>query len=150
MQVVLQEKERQLQEAMKPIPFKDAPDYIKENQYRRRPAESKKEEPFAARPLPWYCEINLMPRIEKQNEARSIRIREEVITKHTNYELPDGVQRMLKRQEEREEKRAVKARTASTGRSICTFVPKISQGVPKFLVTHEDIKFDLENAKDAK
>jgi hypothetical protein len=58
---------------------------------------------------------------------------------------------MIKRQDEREEKRAAKARTASTGTiGDCTFMPRISYGVPDFKTIHEHLHFDLENAKNIK
>ena len=65
--------------------------------------------------------------------------------------MPEGVERMMKREEERAEKRANKARTASTGTiGECTFMPRISNGVPDFKTIHEHWHFDLENAKNFK
>lgn len=106
---------------------------------------------FAARPMPWYCEVRLIDRINHKKKERRERIIEEIIKKHTEYELPEGVERMIRRQEEREEKRADRARTASTGTlGECTFVPIISNGVPDFKTIHEHLHFDLENAKNVK
>jgi hypothetical protein len=70
---------------------------------------------FQARAMPWYCEVNLIDRINKKKDERRERILEEIITKNTNYDLPEGVQRMMDRETERAEKRANRARTASTG-----------------------------------
>lgn len=56
-----------------------------------------------------------MDRIAREKQDRKERILEEVINKHTSFELPEGVQRMMERQEQREQNRAAKDRTASTG-----------------------------------
>ena len=78
-----------------------------------------------------------MDRIDRQKQERKEKILEEVINKHSNYELPDGVQRMLQRQEEKMQKREAKARTASTGSvGECTFIPRITDGVPDFKQIH--------------
>jgi hypothetical protein len=112
---------------------------------------SGEEYKFIARPMPWYCEVNLIDRINKKKQERRERILEELITRNTDFDLPEGVQRMMNRQEEREEKRAAKTRTASTGTlNECTFNPKITQGVPDFKTIHEHLHFDLENAKNVK
>ena len=95
--------------------------------------------------------MNLIDRINKKKQERRERILEEIINKNTDYELPEGVQRMIERQDEREERRAAKARTASTGSvGECTFIPRISHGVPDFKTIHEHLHFDLENAKNLK
>ena len=92
-----------------------------------------------------------MDRIDRQKQERKEKILEEVINKHSNYELPDGVQRMLQRQEEKMQRRQAKARTASTGSvGECTFIPRITDGVPDFKQIHERWYFDLENAKEVK
>ena len=58
---------------------------------------------------------------------------------------------MMQRQEEKERIKAEKARTASTGTlGECTFIPRITNGVPDFKQIHERWYFDLENAKDVK
>jgi hypothetical protein len=58
---------------------------------------------------------------------------------------------MIKRQEQLQEKRGAKERTASTNSvNECTFNPKISHGVPDFKMIHEHLHFDLENAKNIK
>ena len=78
-----------------------------------------------------------MDRIDRQKQERKEKILEEVINKHSNYELPDGVQRMLQRQEEKMQRRQAKARTASTGSvGECTFIPRITDGVPDFKQIH--------------
>ena len=49
------------------------------------------------------------------------------------------------------QRREAKARTASTGSlGECTFIPRITDGVPDFKQIHERWHFDLENAKDVK
>jgi hypothetical protein len=105
---------------------------------------------FVARPMPWYCEVNLLSRIDKQKLERRERILEEIINRNADFDLPEGVQRMIQRQDELSQKRAAK-RTASTGSvGDCTFVPRISHGVPDFKTIHEHLHFDLENAKNVK
>lgn len=56
---------------------------------------------FQAREMPWYCEVKLIKRINDKKQERRERILEEIIKRNTDYELPDGVQRMMSRQEER-------------------------------------------------
>lgn len=51
--------------------------------------------------MPWYCEVKLIDRINKKKAERREKILEEIITRNTDYELPEGVQRMMQRQEER-------------------------------------------------
>ncbi len=101
--------------------------------------------------MPWYCEVNLIDRINKKKRERHERILEEIINRNTEFDLPEGVQRMMKRQDEIAQKKAAKARTASTGSlGECTFMPKISYGVPDFKTIHQHLHFDLENAKNIK
>ena len=52
---------------------------------------------FLARPLPWYCEVELLERINKAKADRREKILEEIIVKHTSTDLPEGVKNMLDR-----------------------------------------------------
>ena len=61
---------------------------------------------FTARPMPWYCEVNLIDRINRQKQERREKILQQIITKNTDYDLPEGVQRMIDRQTERQQRRA--------------------------------------------
>ena len=45
--------------------------------------------------MPWYCEVNLVDRINRKKEERRERIMEEVLSRHQENDLPDGVLRML-------------------------------------------------------
>ena len=58
---------------------------------------------------------------------------------------------MMERQEEKMRVKAERARTASTATlGECTFMPRITDGVPDFKQIHERLHFDLENAKEVK
>ena len=67
-----------------------APKKLHEAPY-RKPYE------FVARPMPWYCEVNLLDRINKKKQERRERILEEIINRHNDNDLPEGVLRMLER-----------------------------------------------------
>jgi hypothetical protein len=41
--------------------------------------------------LPWYCEVNLLERIQREKQERRERILEEVINKHSDYDMPEKV-----------------------------------------------------------
>jgi len=60
---------------------------------------------FIARPLPWYCEVELLERINKAKSERREKILEEIIVKHTSMDLPEGVKNMLDRYTKLQEKR---------------------------------------------
>jgi len=38
--------------------------------------------------MPWYCEVNLLDRINRQKQERKEKILEELITRNTDYDLP--------------------------------------------------------------
>ena len=149
---MLEEKKREIEEAMKPFQSKEVPEHVKDHnlyskiikeQERERKERlekfrleilsqvqvsdrlmqpkssdvhcdfSREEFTFQARPMPWYCEVKLIDRINRKKQERREKILEEIITRNTDFDLPEGVQRMIERQDQLAEKKATR-RTRAT------------------------------------
>lgn len=106
-----------------------------------------KEYKFVATPLPWYCEVELLERINKGKAERRERILEEIIVKHTSMDLPEGVKRMIQRHEEIAEKRKAKLEKMSRSLDVFDFKPPRVKPVPDFPRIHANLQADFEEAR---
>ena len=86
--------------------------------------------------MPWYCEVNLLKRINDKKQERREQLLETIINRNQENDLPWGVQQMLERHDALQKKRQLAKGTASTNTGDWTFIPKISQGVPDFKTIH--------------
>lgn len=102
---------------------------------------------FIARPLPWYCEVELLQRINEAKANRRERILEEIITKHTSMDLPEGVKNMLDRHAKLQEKRASKSQERADSQAEFTFQPPKVKPVPNFKQIHENLRMDFESMR---
>jgi hypothetical protein len=91
--------------------------------------------------------VELLERINKVKGDRRERILEEIISKHTSTDLPEGVKNMLERHAKLRQKKVQVSQLRSDGPLEYTFQPPKVKSVPNFRQIHENLKMDFESMK---